>query len=455
MRKLPRITIFLLIVLAIQTVVACSAFGEDADADTPEQASDPTATATSTATQSPTEAPPTATSVMTPTTTTQSTITGGSSEAITVKFTDDPDLPEVCRGEVVPNILANFVASYNAGDLDGVMNLIQEDIPGWPHSDGWEMVVHNADGEVEFKWVAMNVGKPYGFQAKTPNELRTQLAARFAAGEQFQIETVGVGGVLAQSWSQAESGRARGSWTSERMASFGMHFESYVDGQMWSPGDAKGAVDCVTGKIIMLNLGVTPPPGIRPVEGAPTVTFDDMGDDVAMEVHLEAELPDVCRNNAVPDLFKEFVRRYNAGDVDGVMEMIQQDIPDWEYSNGWELVAYDAEGMVEFKFFSMSTGIGSLPSFMAKTPEELRSAISDRIAEGEQLQLERIAIAPATTLAGPGSAASHNKPHWTSERNADFGLDFMRSIGDNTWTRANAKGTVDCEAGKIILWSSS
>lgn len=168
------------------------------------------------------------------------------------------------------------------------------------------------------------------------------------------------------------------------------------------------------------------------------------------KLHESDELPAICQGDTVLNIFEKFIQRYNAEDLDGTMALIQADVPGWEFSDEYEMVPLDESGKVEFKWVAMDypgEDYTGNYGFIARTHEELRSHLAHRFEIDERLQLMELGIGPALTMIESGP----RRGTYTSDRNADFGIEFERWNSNYGRHRSDFKGVVDCETGKIIM----
>lgn len=159
-----------------------------------------------------------------------------------------------------------------------------------------------------------------------------------------------------------------------------------------------------------------------------------------------------CDEDTVINLFEEFVRRYNAEDLDGLMDMIQVDLPGSKNAGGAP-ATFNREGEVEFDLFSMSMHGHDELNFIAHDHEGLRAAFAKRFAVDDRLRLTHVIIAPATTFVNRDSFPGAESGTYISQRNAVVGPRFEERSTVSDLHEIRGKGVIDCVSGKIIRLS--
>lgn len=172
--------------------------------------------------------------------------------------------------------------------------------------------------------------------------------------------------------------------------------------------------------------------------------------------YKKSEIPadSVCTEDTVIAIFEEFFRRYNAEDIEGVLDMMQVNLPDQQYVDAGALDVFNQSGEVEFQFISMSMRWHDDLSFVASTSEELRAALMKRFAVDDRLRLTHVTIAPARVFVERDAYPGAEPGSYISKRNAVVGPQFEEWNTVDDLHEIQGKGAVDCETGKIIRLSA-
>lgn len=163
----------------------------------------------------------------------------------------------------------------------------------------------------------------------------------------------------------------------------------------------------------------------------------------SFEFYRPTEVPAICDAETVLALFEEFTRRYNAEDLDGVIALLQDELPVGHPARvPMALIPIDESGKVGFQVVSMDDDVGG------RTHVEVRSLLEERFEMDERLRLKRVTIAPAPEVStGPYPNTS------ISQRNAIVNVEFERWSADRAAHTAAGKSAIDCQASRIILLS--
>lgn len=140
-------------------------------------------------------------------------------------------------------------------------------------------------------------------------------------------------------------------------------------------------------------------------------------------------VPTACTPDVLRTLFERLVARYNAGDADGIVALMQPEQGD---------AALDgAAGAAPFLAF----GWGNEPAAM--THDELRVALPAVLADGYTMRLSIVLFGPSVDTRLPGGPSS--------PRNADVSVEMARWMDPAYPQAISGKGTVDCVSGRIIV----
>jgi len=144
-----------------------------------------------------------------------------------------------------------------------------------------------------------------------------------------------------------------------------------------------------------------------------------------LRVRAGSPLPEGCSPGAAAGIVAGFVAAFNRGDQAALARFFPA-----------ERTGFEPVGPGKFGWFAVTGAPGSFnPGFMARSREELLPYLTERHARHERLELLQLEVA-GSWHGGVGMV-----------------FDVRRRADDIPTHTAGGKGTLDCEAGTIIVWN--